>query len=163
MPGYRDCNSLKASPMVFAFTSTTSSLLVSFRKGVGILTVCAIIYLCICKGRFFGRKQRLKFPQARLDLARVPGVSIYGVKSLESIASDAQDHRIFGRNFSRGNEFPGHTDGYAPSRFGKNTFVLGQQLDSFADLVVRDIFGPAAGFLHDFQGVKTVSGRPDGQ
>src|SRR5438552_3694627 len=127
--------------MVFAFTSTTSSLLVSLRNGVGILTVCAIISLCICKVRFFRREQRLKFAQARLDLARLPGMSIYGVKGLEAIAGHAEDHGIFGRNFSRGNEFPGHADGHTASRFGKDTFVLGQQLDSFADLVVRDIFG----------------------
>src|SRR6184192_709505 len=45
MPGKRLCNSAIASPMVAALTSTSSSLLVNLRSGVGMRTFFGINYI----------------------------------------------------------------------------------------------------------------------
>src|SRR5688572_25278540 len=97
-------------PMVAALTSTNSSLLVSLRRGVGILTFFAINYLR--RGRAFVLvQQALKFAQAGLDLAGPAGVAVHRVEGFQTIASNAEHDRIFGRDFARGNEFFGDADG----------------------------------------------------
>src|SRR5258708_5162339 len=125
MPGKRFCNSVIAAPIVAALISTSSSLLVSLRRGVGIRTYPAINSL-LC-GELLGLvHQRLELAQARLDLARVAAMAVDGVQCLEAVAGDADDDRIFRGNFSRGNEFLGHAHGHAARSLGENTLGLGE-------------------------------------
>ncbi len=41
--------------------------------------------------------------------------------------------------------------------------MLGEEFDAFADLVIGDVLGATAGFLHDFEGVETVGRGADGE
>src|SRR5712692_7671697 len=104
--------------MVEASTSTISSLLVSFRNGVGILTFLAINQSGRHGGEFFRGQQGLKFTQAGLDLPRMTSVAADGIERLQTISRDTEHNRIFGRNLPSGNQFLCHPNGDAAGGFG---------------------------------------------
>src|ERR1017187_10012759 len=190
MPGKRVCNSTIASPMVAALTSTSSSLLVNLRSGVGIRTFFGIIKNGLldcwsnrlmeasinpaihsssnptwfsCIHLFFMRQQRLEFAQAGLDFARFAYMAGHGVERLQSVAGDAKDRGIISRNFARRNEFLRHTHGHTAGRLGKNAFRLRQQLDGVADLVAGHAVSRCAGVIHHLKPVETVGPRAAGE
>src|ERR1017187_6662959 len=108
MPGKRVCNSTIASPMVAALISTSSSLLVNLRSGVGIRTFFDInlrIHF------FLLRQQRLELAQARLDFARFAAMTLHGVERLQSVAGHADDGGRILRNLAARNEFLRHVPG----------------------------------------------------
>src|SRR6266536_5312424 len=131
--------------MVVALTSTSSSLFVNLRKGVGILTLALIktkqatveIRSACNQGQPFCSiaprlqwllssidqrlvlrgQQALEFAQARFNLARLAAVTRHRIESFQSVAGDAENGRIFGGNPAAGNEFLGHTQGHSTRRF----------------------------------------------
>src|ERR1017187_652497 len=185
MPGKRVCNSTIASPMVAALTSTSSSLLVNLRSGVGIRTFFGIIKNGLldcwsnrlmeasinpaihsssnptwfsCIHLFFMRQQGFELAQARLDFARLAPGAGHGFECLQAVAGDTENGGIISRNFARRNEFLRHAYGHAARRLGKNAFRLRQQLDAVADFVVGHVVSRRAGVLHHLERVKTVGG-----
>src|ERR1041385_36090 len=131
MPGKRDCNSAMASPMVRALTSTSSSLLVSLRSGVGMRTLVAIKISSGVHRTNFICHQRFELAQARPDFARLANVAIDRVERLQSIAGDAEHGGIIRRNFTGRNELFGDAHGDAARRLGENAFGLREQPDAF--------------------------------
>src|SRR5438477_6260510 len=138
-----------ASLMVEASTSTTSSLLVSLRNGVGIRTFFAIdLVLGSWGGKILSGEQRLEFTQTRLDLLRLARMAVDGIERFQTISCDTKHHGILGRNLPGGNEFFRYAHCDAACRLGENTFALSKQFDRFPDFIIRHIFRAAAGFLH---------------
>src|ERR1051325_6555385 len=90
-----------AAPTESAFTSTSSSFLVSFRNGVGILTLADIFQLGRdCSEFGFGVEQRFEFAQARLDFAGLANVADDRVEGFETVAGDAKDGGIVRADFA---------------------------------------------------------------
>src|SRR5258705_7909817 len=112
-----------ASPMVAALTSTTSSLLVNLRSGVGIRTFFAI-NLWVHNGAVVGREDTLKFAEAGFDFARVAGVAVDRIQRFQAIAGDAQHDGILSGNFARSNQLPRHAHRNAAGGLSENAFGL---------------------------------------
>src|SRR5262245_27274001 len=128
MPGNRLWSSSIAPPTVAAPTSISSSLLVNFRSGVGILTLVVInqnAFSSTHRRLSLRRQQALEFPQARLDFARMTAVSGDGVERFQAITRDTQHERIFCGNLAAGNEFLGNANRHPAGGFGEDAFALG--------------------------------------
>src|SRR3954471_7491067 len=111
-----------AAPTESAFTSTSSSLLVSLRNGVGILTLADINQSDRnCSDFGFGVEQGFEFAQARLDFARLADMAGHRFECLEPVAGDAQHRRIVRSYFAGVDQLLGDANGDAAGSFGENT------------------------------------------
>src|SRR3954454_16981643 len=163
IPGKRVCSSTMASATVAASTSTSSSLFVSLRSGVGIRTFFAIgfkfksgAHTC---GIFLCCEQALEFTEARLYRPRFAHMTVNCIERFKAVARHAEHGRVRGRNPSRGNQFLGHADGYSAGRFSENAFALGKQFNAFAHFVIGYILSASIGLLHYLERVKPVRRR----
>src|SRR6266850_5447633 len=66
------------------------------------------------------------------------------VRSLESVARDANHGRFVGMNAPLTNQFLRYASGDAACGFRKNAFCFGEELDRANNLHIRNIFSPAA-------------------
>src|ERR1041385_3578134 len=123
-----------AAPTESAFTSTSSSLLVSFRNGVGILTLADIFQLGRdCSEFGFGVEQRFEFAQDRLDFAGFADMADHRVESFESVAGDAKNGGIVRTDFSGLNKFLRDADSHAAGGFSEDAFAISQHLHAVAN------------------------------
>src|SRR5687768_13224751 len=139
--------------MVAALTSTTSSLLVSLRSGVGIRTFFAI-KLDVNQSAFRRRQDSFEFAEAGFDFARLAGVAVDRIESLQAVSGDAEYNGIFGGNLARRDQLARDTERHAARGLGENAFGLREKFNCLANLIVGDVFGRAIGFFHHAQGVK---------
>ena len=107
--------------------------------------------------------ERLKFAKAGLDETGLSATALDRLLSLEAVAGDTEDDAFMARDAAAFDELLRTRDGDTARRLGKNSCCLSQQADAGHDLVVGNVFGETAGFLHRADGIVTVRRRADGE
>src|SRR6267378_2112965 len=106
---------------------------------------------------------RLESVKARRDGFRNREFGGDGVGGFQTVASDADDGSFIGLDAILRDEFLRHGGRDATCRFREDTFGFGQQLDGTNNFRVGNIFGPAAGFANQLDGIGPVCRIADRQ
>ena len=111
----------------------------------------------------FAGNERFEFTEAGFDEARLAASFLHGFLRLQAVAGDTENDALVARNLAALDEFLRAGDSHAAGRLGENARSLGEKTDACDDLVVGDVLGVAAGFLHCADRIVAVGRRADGE
>src|SRR6478736_1073824 len=167
-PGYDFSRLVRISEIVAPSAGTTSSSLVSLRRGVGIRTdvgIGLLVYTgCMgLEGFNLAGDERFEFAKTGFDKARFAATSLHGFLGFQSVSGDAEDYAFVPRDLALLEKLFRAGNGDAAGRFGEVACRLGKKAYPGNDFVIGGVFGMAPGFLHRANRVVAVGRRADGE
>src|SRR6185503_13065343 len=160
-PEYVSSTRAMISRTVPGSTSMTSASAVIRRSAVGIVSLSDILDSPfgnrILGSRLSGDLRNCGLELSNLRFDRYRPRKLNGFRCLQPVACNGDDRQIIRLYASLIDELPGHCDSNPSCSLGEDSFRLCEQPNSPDDLIVRNIFGPAAAFLDQASRMVAIS------